>query len=142
MIVCVDTGVLVQIFGRNARHPAILQALLTGKLSLAISNEILFEYEEVITRMLGLASWNRVLRTFDIMEELWGNVLHVEPGFRFQVVGNDPDDNKFCDCAIAAAADFVISEDGHFDDLAGAGYRPQPIRPEQFARQMLAQVPG
>jgi putative PIN family toxin of toxin-antitoxin system len=137
MIVCIDTGVLVQIFGSNPRHPEILQALLRGKLSLALSNEILFEYQEVVTRMLGPASWRRVVRIFDITQELRGNIIRVEPGFRFQVVRSDADDNKFCDCAIAAAADFVISEDRHLDALADCGYRPQPIRPEQFVRQVL-----
>jgi putative PIN family toxin of toxin-antitoxin system len=137
MTVCIDTGVLVQIFGHRARHDALLHALLSGRLSLAVSNEILFEYEEVITRMLGPAIWPRVLRIFEIMEELWGNIVHVQPEFRFQIVKDDPDDDKFCDCAITASADFVISEDRHFAPLAHAGYRPQPIQPEDFIRQIL-----
>jgi predicted nucleic acid-binding protein len=62
MTVCIDTAVLVHIFGRRARHPEILRALTSGELSLAISNEILFEYEEVVTRMLGAASWRRIVR--------------------------------------------------------------------------------
>lgn len=53
MRVCIDTNTLVQLFGRQAAHPAILNALLAGQLTLALSNEILFEYQEVLTRMLG-----------------------------------------------------------------------------------------
>lgn len=30
---------------------------------------------------------------------------------------NDPDDNKFFDCAVAANADYLISEDNHFNIL-------------------------
>jgi uncharacterized protein len=30
----------------------------------------------------------------------------------------DPDDNKFVDCAIAAGADYIITNDHHFDILA------------------------
>jgi len=48
--------------------------------------------------------------------------------------------NKFCDCAIAAEADFVISEDNHFAPLKSAGYRPQPITPTEFIRRLTAPV--
>jgi predicted nucleic acid-binding protein len=48
------------------------------------------------------------------------------------VIGEDPDDNAFTDCAIAAHADFVITEDHHFKLLANAGYKPQPITPADF----------
>ena len=29
----------------------------------------------------------------------------------------DPDDNKFVDCAFAAGADYLVSEDSHFNVL-------------------------
>lgn len=29
----------------------------------------------------------------------------------------DPDDNKFADCAFAAGADYLVSEDSHFNVL-------------------------
>ena len=54
------------------------------------------------------------------------------------VVAADPDDNKFCDCAIAAEADFVVTEDIHFDALKSAGYKPQPITPGEFIRLHLS----
>jgi putative PIN family toxin of toxin-antitoxin system len=140
MTVCLDTNVRVQIFGQRARYPSILQALLAGKVALALSNEILFEYEEVVTRMLGPTSWQKIGRTFSILEPLWGNILLVQPQFHFGVITEDPDDNKFCDCAISANADYVITEDRHLTSLAGAGYRPQPIRPEEFVSRFLQAV--
>ena len=36
------------------------------------------------------------------------------PHFRFHLIENDPDDNKFVDCAIVAGADYIVSEDAHF----------------------------
>ena len=48
------------------------------------------------------------------------------------MINNDPDDNKFTDCAITVHADYVITEDKHFAPLANAGYKPQPITPEAF----------
>lgn len=53
------------------------------------------------------------------------------------VITADADDNKFCDCAIAADADFVVTEDHHFGPLKVAGYKPQPIKPDEFIRLHL-----
>ena len=30
------------------------------------------------------------------------------------LIEEDPDDNKFVDCAIVAGADYIVSEDAHF----------------------------
>ena len=134
MTVCIDTNVLLQMFGRNARCLAILNALLAGKLALAFSNEILLEYQEVVSEMLGPAGWSRIMRLIELMDRLYGNVLRIEPHFRFGVISIDPDDNKFCDCAIAGNADYVITEDRHFAPLVTAGYRPQPITADELSR--------
>ena len=39
---------------------------------------------------------------------------HTQPHFRFRLIEQDPDDNKFVDCAIVAGADYIVSEDAHF----------------------------
>ena len=39
------------------------------------------------------------------------------PYFHFKLIIADPDDDKFVDCAIAANAKFVVTDDGHFDVL-------------------------
>jgi predicted nucleic acid-binding protein len=51
MRVCIDTNVLVRLFGRNEAHRPIRNALLSGRIELAISNDILFEYQEMITKL-------------------------------------------------------------------------------------------
>jgi predicted nucleic acid-binding protein len=33
------------------------------------------------------------------------------------IITADPDDNKFVDCAFAAGADYLVSEDSHFKVL-------------------------
>ena len=35
----------------------------------------------------------------------------------FHLIEQDKDDNKFVDCAIAANASFIVSEDAHFKHL-------------------------
>ncbi|MBQ7210131.1 MAG: PIN domain-containing protein [Paludibacteraceae bacterium] len=34
-----------------------------------------------------------------------------------ELITADPDDNKFVDCAFAAGADYLVSEDSHFKVL-------------------------
>lgn len=45
------------------------------------------------------------------------NVLRVDAQYRFQLITADVDDNKFVDCAIVANAEFIVSDDAHFDIL-------------------------
>ena len=42
------------------------------------------------------------------------NVQLFDPHFRMGIITADPDDNKFVDCAFAAGADYLVSEDSHF----------------------------
>lgn len=45
------------------------------------------------------------------------NVRLIEPHFRMELIKADPDDNKFVDCAFAAGADYLVTEDNHFNIL-------------------------
>lgn len=137
MRVCIDTNALVQLFGRNEMGRPIRDALLTGRLELAVSTEILLEYEEVITLLSGRVRWQQVERFLRVLFYLHGNVLFLVPQFRFAVIAADPDDNKFSDCAIAVAAEYIITSDRHFNALVGSGYKPQPITPDEFIRRHL-----
>ncbi len=137
MTVCLDTNVFLQIFGRKQPYHQILRALLDGRMTLAVSNEILLEYEEVTTKLSGAQRWHDVAALLELLDRLRGNIRQIEPQFRFGVITQDPDDNKFCDCAIAAEADFVVTDDAHFEALKSSSYKPKPIVPEEFIRVHL-----
>jgi putative PIN family toxin of toxin-antitoxin system len=137
MTICLDTGVLLQIFGRRQPFYPILRALLDGRVTLAVSTEIMLEYQEVITRLSGAERWRDAAALLDLLSQLHGNVRRIEPQFRFNVIAVDLDDNKFCDCAVAADANFIVTEDNHFESLKLAGYKPKPIAPEEFIGKFL-----
>ena len=63
------------------------------------------------------------------------NVVFTHPTFRFNLITADPDDNKFVDCAIVANADYIVSQDSHFNVLK---YNEFPkinvIRIEEFVK--------
>src|SRR5574338_1102452 len=132
MRVCIDTNVLLQLFGTARPYGRILDALQQGRLELVVSNEILLEYEETVSQLSGQKRWQSIITFLDGISRLHNNVFLVQPHFRFRVIAADPDDNKFADCAIAVEADFIITSDRHFDALLSSGYRPKPIEPLQF----------
>lgn len=131
MTVCLDTNVLVQ--ARSKRHAwfALLRSLAFGRMSWVVSNAVLTEYEEIIRAKCGEAAWADMARFIELID-ISGNLISIHPHYQFCVIGADPDDNKFTDCAIAAHADYVITEDKHFAPLTNAGYKPQPITPQEF----------
>ena len=137
MRVCLDTNIVVQIFGQSQPFRPIRDALVNGRIELAVSNEILLEYEEVITRLCGGKRWLQIEALFTRLFQLHANILFLDPQFRFRVIAGDPDDDKFVDCAIAAQADFIVTEDRDFQALLGSGYKPKPISPSDFVQLLL-----
>lgn len=43
--------------------------------------------------------------------------MFVSPYYRFDLIKADRDDNKFVDCAIAANATYIVSDDKHYKPL-------------------------
>jgi|GEM_PF-2089299 len=53
----------------------------------------------------------------EFISALLDTVEFIEVYESIQVVNDDPDDNKFLECGIAAAADFIITGDPHLKKL-------------------------
>ena len=132
-----DTNALIQMFGKASPFAPIRDWLQLGECRLAISTPILLEYEEVVVRYAGHQRWSDVWRFLTLVQNLHGTIQHIGPTYRFHTITGDPDDDAFADCAIAAEADWIITSDHHFAALIGSGYKPQPIRPEDFIRWHL-----
>jgi putative PIN family toxin of toxin-antitoxin system len=103
-----------------------------GDLELAVSTAILLEYEEVITRLSGRDRWSQIAELFEHLEALHGTFHRRELAFQFRIITADPDDNKFVDCAIAAQADFIVTDDQHFSVLKHSGYAPRVVTLEDY----------
>ncbi len=43
--------------------------------------------------------------------------MYINKYYFWQLVPNDEDDEKFVDCAIAAGADYLVTNDRHFNHL-------------------------
>ena len=111
--VVIDTNCLLQIIARRSPYRPIWDAFLEGRYELCVSNEILDEYQEILGQQITPTIAENVVLLMLNQE----NVRLVDPHFRMQLIMADPDDNKFVDCAFAAGADYLVSEDSHFNIL-------------------------
>ena len=109
----VDTNSLLQCISRRSRYHELWLSLLDGRNTLCVSTEILDEYAELLERHTS----------HEFAEAALGVItnnpytLFVNPYYRFKLIEADADDNKFVDCAIAANAKYVVTDDNHFDTL-------------------------
>ena len=138
MTVVVDTNSLVGMMGQASPSAALKQALEEGRLDWAVSTPVLLEYEEVICRLAGVRAWEKVARMLEVISQLRGTLRMISPSFRFRTITGDPDDDAFAGCAIVADADWIVTEDHHFEVLQSAGYKPRPITPAEFIERFLA----
>ncbi|MBR5689635.1 MAG: putative toxin-antitoxin system toxin component, PIN family [Prevotella sp.] len=111
--VVIDTNCLLQIIARKSPYRPIWDAFLVGRYELCVSNEILEEYQEILEQQITPS----VAENIVLLMLNQKNVRFVDPHFRMELISADPDDNKFVDCAFAAGADYLVSEDSHFNIL-------------------------
>ena len=86
---------------------------MDGTNILCVSGEILNEYEEILERLAGVDTAKIVIET--ILNN--PHTLLFTPYYHFELIHSDPDDNKFVDCAVIANAQFIVTEDRHYDIL-------------------------
>ena len=111
--VVVDTNVLLVSVSSFSKYHWIYQLIIRKKIEVFITNEILTEYFEIISKKFDLKTAKSVIRTLIELD----NVNQMQIYFNFNLIKNDPDDNKFVDCAISSNADFLLTNDRDFNIL-------------------------
>lgn len=113
MVVVIDCNIFVMCLTSLSPYHSIFQSLITGKIELVVTSDILLEYEEIIERKYSVAAAKAFIT---LLTEL-PNVRFVNTHFQWELISADPDDNKYCDCAIAGQAHYIVTADRHFDIL-------------------------
>lgn len=113
-LVVLDTNCLVQMISLASPYRPAWQAFRDGRYMLCVSDEILNEYQEILERVANASVAHNVINAIIRSPH---TSFHT-PHFRFGLIQQDPDDNKFVDCAIIAGADYIVSHDAHFHCLA------------------------
>lgn len=109
--IVLDTNCLLMSIPRKSPYHQILLDFLAGKYLLCVSNEVVLEYEEILTRKVGSLVANNIINAILASS----NTIFINPQKRYQLIKSDSDDNKFVDCAISANAKYIVSQDHHYD---------------------------
>ena len=108
-----DTNTLIQCISRRSRYHELWRSLLDGRNQLCVTTEILAEYAEILERKTSATFASLALDV--IINNPY--TFFVTPYYKFNVITTDPDDNKFVDCAVAANASFIVTDDHHYNVL-------------------------
>lgn len=114
MKIVLDTNCLIQIVTGKGYKYDVWMAFLQQDYTLCYTTEILCEYEEILTKFYDDADFAKAVINVILASP---NTEQVDPSYRFRLITEDPDDNKFVDCAITCGATYIVSDDKHFDIL-------------------------
>lgn len=118
MRVVLDTNSLLVSIGRKSKYRPIFDAILNGNIKLLISNDTISEYREILEQKSNAIVADNVvdalLRSPD--------TERVDIYFKWSVIYQDGDDNKFVDCALNGQAQFLVTDDRHFNVLKSIGF--------------------
>jgi putative PIN family toxin of toxin-antitoxin system len=112
-----DTNVVVSAHLRNdGLERFVLDLALTGKIQLFVSDPILEEYRNVLTRPKFRIDPVKAAASLHLIEEASTKIRPLK-----QVkAARDPDDNKFLECALGAQADYLVTGNKkHFPKRCG-----------------------
>lgn len=134
--IVLDTNCLIAILSRKGNYFPVWQGLHQGKYILCVSNDILKEYEEILSLKTNSIIASNVIQT--LINSPF--VEFVEAYYHFHLISQDEDDNKFVDCAIAANAKYIVSEDAHFNILKDIPFPSVEVMRLKSFMQLLANV--
>ena len=87
--------------------------MLAGKISLCVNTEILNEYEEILAQKTTPNIAHNVVEAIARLH----TTIFQESYIHFELIIQDVDDNKFVDCAMAADAEYIVTNDALYSVL-------------------------
>jgi putative PIN family toxin of toxin-antitoxin system len=111
--IVLDTNCLLQSLPASSPYHKIWVDVLDGLIQLCVNTEILNEYEEILAQKTTKEIAHNVVEAIARLSTTY----YQESYFHFGLITEDKDDNKFVDCAIAADAEYIVTNDKHFDIL-------------------------
>ena len=133
MKIVLDTNVFISGIFFSGPPSQILQAWKNKKLRIILSQDILDEYHRVAE---SLSSKYPTINIFQLIELVTVHGQFVDKEKLDITICEDPDDNKFIECAIASDTKIIVSGDKHL--LKITGYRGITVfKPRDFVNRYL-----
>jgi len=118
MRVVLDTNCLLIILPQQSPYHYVWDLFRRGQYTLCYTTEILQEYEELL-----LCFYSPVFTHFTVELLLKSpNIIQTVSYYKWKLISADPDDNKFVDCALNAGADYIVTNDRHFNVLKNISF--------------------
>lgn len=118
MRVVLDTNILLQAIAHKSRLRPIWNAFLEEVYTLHLTSAILLEYEE----LLGQKTSNVVAQSIISLMDKAANAYFIAVYYHWNAITADPDDNKFFDAAVASNADYLVTNDSHFNQAKSLSF--------------------
>lgn len=111
--IVIDTNIYISAIFWNGRPREIIDLGRDGKILIFTSVDIEIEIADKLRTKFKLAEEdvNLILLDFSAF------TLPIRPDRKVSAVQDDPDDNKFIECAIESRADYIVSGDAHLLNL-------------------------
>jgi len=113
MRVVLDTNILLVSIASKSKYRIIFDNILSEKIEVVVSTEILNEYAEVIENKTNEFVANNILEMLICLP----NVNFTTPFYKWNLIESDKDDNKFVDAYLCSNADILVSNDKHYTIL-------------------------
>ncbi|MBU2506981.1 MAG: putative toxin-antitoxin system toxin component, PIN family [Bacteroidetes bacterium] len=131
--VVLGTNVLLVSISSKSKYHWIYDKLVADEYDLFITNEILMEYEEIISQKYNPSVARDVIKSLLILP----NVYKVSIYFNWNLIEEDTDDNKFVDCAINSNSHLLVTNDKHFQVLKNIDFPKIKVNSiKDFATQL------
>ena len=111
MKIIIDSNIFIVCLNPLSSYNSVFTSLVKGKYKLCVSTDIVFEYYEIFNQKFNGAKADSISRF--LVEA--NHVIDTQVYYKWNLITVDPDDNKFVDCAIAANADYIVTNDKHFN---------------------------
>jgi len=112
MKIILDTNILIDATNDNFSFTwKIIDLVLQGKILAVASEKILKEYNLIIARNIKNKNDKQKLEDFIARVEI------ILVNKKLNIIPDDPEDEKFVECAVEANADYIISSDSHLLNL-------------------------
>lgn len=131
--IVLDTNCLLQALPSKSPYHKIWTEVLKGKISLCVNTDILEEYEEILAQKTTPDIARNVV---DAIVNLTTTTMQ-NTYVHFEMLSADLDDNKFVDCAIASDAEYIVTNDKHFNPLREIPWpKVEIIKIAEFVKQL------
>lgn len=131
--IVLDTNCLLQSLPSKSPYHKVWTEVLGGKISLCVNTDILEEYEEILAQKTTPDIARNVV---DAIVNLTTTTMQ-NTYVHFEMLSTDLDDNKFVDCAIASDAEYIVTNDKHFNPLREIPWpKVEIIKIAEFVKQL------